>query len=167
MTEVTEGLDEHREFVPLIAAIEHVEEEVEEGKPARLRISSAGLHESLAHGLIPHAVGEGRTVFPVLRKVTGSDAAALEMTHDHKEIGRLTDELERIRDALSRSGPSTAERERMGRVLHQLRETVQRHFEHEEESCFQVLRAELSPEDAREMYEAMERAAADLRRLYE
>ncbi len=167
MTKAGKNLEAHREFVPLIAAIEHVETEAEEGKPAQLRVSAAGLHETLAHGLIPHAVGEGRTVFPVLRKVTGSDTSALEMTHDHKEIGRLTDELERIRDELSKSGLSTAERERMGKVLGELRDTVKRHFEHEEEACFKILKAELSPDDAREMYEAMERAAADLRRLYE
>jgi iron-sulfur cluster repair protein YtfE (RIC family) len=167
MTEADEGLEEHREFVPLIAAIQQAEVEAEEGKPTSLRLSTAGLHETLAHGLIPHAVGEGRTVFPVLRKVTGSDRAAVEMTHDHKEIGRLTDELERIRDELSRAGVSTAERERMSKVLHELRETVQRHFEHEEEACFQVLKAELSPEEAKEMYRAMEQAAADLRKLYE
>jgi iron-sulfur cluster repair protein YtfE (RIC family) len=166
MTE-TEEPEEHREFVPLIAAIEAVKVEAEEGKPAQLRVASAGLHETLAHGLIPHAVGEGRTVFPVLRRVTGSDIAAREMTHDHKEIGRLTDELDRISHELSKAGVSSAERERMGKVLGELRETVQRHFEHEEEACFQVLRAELSPEEAREMYRAMEQAAADLRKLYE
>lgn len=168
MTEGTEKLsDEHREFVPLIAAIEQVESEVEEGKPATLRLSSASLHETLAHGLLPHAVGEGRTVFPVLRRVTGSNEAAVEMTHDHKEIARLTDELDRIREELSKAGADAAERERMGKIVHELRNVVQRHFEHEDEACYSILKTELSPEEAREMFEAMEQTAAELRRLYE
>ena len=58
----------HREFVPLIAAVEKVEESPEEGDALRTR----GAHPSrgLRAGLIPHAVGEGRTVFPVLRRIT-------------------------------------------------------------------------------------------------
>ncbi len=97
MTEAKEGFcEKHGEFVPLIAAIESVEDSVGEAKPGALCVSTASLHESLAHGLLPHAVGEGRTVFPVLRRVTGADEATSTMNRDHNEIGRLTDELERV-----------------------------------------------------------------------
>jgi len=155
----------HREFVPLIAAVERVEASVESGHVG-LHAEAMELHEAFAHGLIPHAVGEGRTVFPVLREITGSGRDSTEMTKDHREISRLTDELERTMDELDRSPGS--ERERALRtVLHDLRTAVAEHFEAEESVCFRILSSELEPEEARSLYDAMEAAAADLRRVYE
>lgn len=159
--------EKHREFVPLIAAIERAEVSVGEAKEASLRLQTAGLHETLTHGLLPHAVGEGRTVFPVLRKVTGTSDASAAMTRDHREIARLTDELEQTRKEISRSGLTPGEQQSLLRVLHDLRDSLQHHFEEEEQICFQVLSAELSPDEARDMCQTMERVAAEVRRLYE
>ncbi len=158
--------EKHREFVPLIAAIERAEVSVGEAKES-FRLHTAGLHETLTHGLLPHAVGEGRTVFPVLRKVTGTSDASVAMTRDHREIARLTDELEQTRKEISRSALTPGEQQSLLRVLHDLRDSLQRHFEEEEQICFQVLSAELSPDEAREMCQTMERVAAEVRRLYE
>lgn len=158
---------EHRRFVPLIAAIERVEDEVGEVKPPSLRIEASGLHETLAHELIPHAVSEGRTVFPVLRRVTGTDEVTREMNRDHKEIARLTDDLERLGTEIAKAGLDTPHERKLRKALHDLRQVVQHHFSEEEQSCFEVLKAELGPDEARAMYEAMERSAAELRSLYE
>jgi len=159
--------DKHAEFVPLIAAIEHAEESVAEGKSIPARVSVTGVHESLAHGLIPHAIGEGRTIFPVLRRITGSAETAVAMNRDHKEIARLTDELERLQNEVIRAGITAKREQSLSRVLHELRTVMQRHFETEEETCFQVLQAELSPEETRAMCDTMERTAAEIRSLYE
>jgi len=168
MAEQNEGLaDKHVRFVPLIAAIAKVEESVEEGKTASLRVSAIGLHESLAHELIPHAVGEGRTVFPVLRRVTGSEEVATQMNREHREIARLTDELERTYHELVRSGMGTAEERELTALLDKLRSTIRQHFEAEEETCFTILKAELDPEEARELCRALDRAAAEVRAAYE
>ena len=156
----------HREFVPLIAAVENAEEGVEEGRPT-FRGEIKGLHEAFAHGLIPHAVGEGRTVFPVLRQVTGSSREATEMTHEHREIARLTDELERVTGDLERSGASRDQQRELRTILHDLRTAVETHFEEEEAVCFRILSSELGPDEARSLYEAMEQASSDLRRVYE
>jgi iron-sulfur cluster repair protein YtfE (RIC family) len=155
----------HREFVPLIAAVERVEMSVEAGDP-RLHKETVDLHEAFAHGLIPHAVGEGRTVFPVLREITGSGRESTEMTKDHREIARLTDELERALAELERSPGGAGERGLRG-VLRDLRTAVEEHFEAEESVCFGILSSELAPDEARSLYEAMEGAAADLRAVYE
>ena len=156
----------HREFVPLIAAVERVEESTDEG--AALRTEAVTLHEAFAHGLIPHAVGEGRTVFPVLRRITGSSREAADMTNEHREIARLTDELERLTDELERTDVGVAAREHALRaVLRDLRTAVRDHFEQEEAVCFRILSSELDPDEGRTLYEAMERAAADLRSVYE
>ena len=159
--------EKHRGFVPLIAAIERIEGEVEETSPWLLRADALGLHEGLAHGLMPHAIGEGRTVFPTLRRVTGKGDASREMLREHREIARLTDELERIVRDVS-PGEASASRERaLHDVLRDLRAAVRDHFEAEEQVCFQVLSAELGPDETRELYEAMERATAEIRRAYE
>lgn len=168
MAKPAEGLaDKHVEFVPLIAAIEKIEETIGEGKAASLRLSTIGLHESLAHGLLPHAVGEGRTVFPVLRRVTGSDEASTEMNREHREIARLTDELERTHLELVRSGMSTADERTLTALLEKLRRAIRQHFEAEEEACFRILKAELEPDEAKELCQAMDRAAAEVRAAYE
>jgi iron-sulfur cluster repair protein YtfE (RIC family) len=166
MSEPADSLCErHREFAPLIAAVEKVEQSPEEG--AALRSEALDLHEAFAHGLIPHAVGEGRTVFPVLRRITGSSRESADMTNEHREIARLTDELERLTDELEASGEAGASERSLRSVLGQLRAAVQTHFEQEEALCFRILSSELEPEEGRALYEAMEQAAADLRRTYE
>ena len=43
----------HREFVPLIAAIDTVEGEIGETSPLLLRAETGPLYETLAHELIP------------------------------------------------------------------------------------------------------------------
>jgi iron-sulfur cluster repair protein YtfE (RIC family) len=158
--------ERHREFVPLIAAVEHVEESVGEDEQM-LTAEVMGLHEAFAHGLIPHAVGEGRTVFPVLRRITGSSRETTEMTREHRDLAGLTDELERLTDELVRSGAGSTRERALRAVLHDLRTTLARHFEEEEAVCFRILSDELGPEEARTLYEAMERTAADLRAMYE
>lgn len=158
---------EHRDFVPLIAAIERVEDSVGGAPAPSLRIEASGLHDTLAHALIPHAVSEGRTVFPVLRRVTGTDRVTREMNKDHKEIARLTDELDRMGGEIAKTGLDTAHERKLRKILHELRAVVQHHLSDEDQSCFEVLRAELGPDEARAMYEAMEKAAAELRSLYE
>jgi len=156
----------HREFVPLIAAIDRVEGEIGESSPLLLRAETGPLHETLAHELIPHAVGEGRTVFPVLRRVTGSDEAAREMLAEHREISRLTDELERIRQELTQAGLGEEGGSEMRRVLDGLKRAIAEHFEQEEKACFEVLRTELSPEEAEDVYASLEEATAAIRRTY-
>ncbi len=113
----------HREFVPLIAAVEKVEESPQEGEA--LRTEALTLHEAFAHGLIPHAVGEGRTVFPVLRRITGSSREAADMTSEHREIARLTDELEQITDELEGADPGNLKERALRSALHDLRAAVE------------------------------------------
>jgi iron-sulfur cluster repair protein YtfE (RIC family) len=158
--------EKHRDFVPLIAAIDRVEGEIEDGSPILLRAETGGLLDTLEHDLIPHAVGEGRTVFPVLRRVTGTDEVTKEMLHEHREIARLTDELERIQGELLKAGLGVEQEAQMRKILTDLRGAVERHFAQEEQACFKVLKTELSPEEAEELYAAMEKATHEIRRTY-
>jgi iron-sulfur cluster repair protein YtfE (RIC family) len=165
-TETPGSLSErHERLVPLAAAIGEAETAVGGSSSHRLLVLTGALEEAMAHDLLPHAVGEGRTVFPVLRRVTGSELKAVELTKQHRELARLTDELDRVRHELGSSGHA-AEQE-LGRILHELRGTLDEHLAAEEEVCFTVLREELTPEEAHEVCAAMERATDEVRRAYE
>ena len=159
--------EKHTRFVPLIAAIDRMEGELEEGKPVLLHAEAGVVHETLEHELLPHAVGEGRTLFPVLRRVTGSTEVTDEMLHAHRKIAHLTDELERIRHELLKAGVGSQQGEQMHALLEELKSTVEEHFEQEEHYCFQVLQKELPPEEAKGLCEALEQATHDVRRTIE
>lgn len=162
----TPGLSErHEHFVPLVAAVREAEATVGGSSPQRLYVLTGALEETMAHELMPHAVGEGRAVFPVLRRVTGSELQAVEMTKQHRELARLTDRLEQLRAALPSAGP-IAEAE-IGRALREIREMLEEHFAAEEEACFTVLKQELDPQEAKQVCDAMERATEEVRRAYE
>ena len=157
--------ERHEHFVPLVTSIGEAEAAVGGSSAQRLLVLTGALEESMAHELMPHAVGEGRSVFPVLRRVTGSELQAIEMTKQHRELARLTDELDRVRLELRTAG-APAERD-LGRILHQLRDILGEHLAAEEEVCFTVLKQELSAEQAHEVCAAMERATEEVRRAYE
>jgi iron-sulfur cluster repair protein YtfE (RIC family) len=165
-TETPGSLSErHEHFVPLVAAVGEAEAAVGGSSPQRLLVITGALEEAMAHDLMPHAVGEGRTVFPVLRKVTGSELKSVEMTKQHRELARLTDELDQARRSLTTAGPPTDAR--LEQILHRLRDVLEEHLAAEEEVCFTVLRSELTPEQAHEVCAAMERATEEVRRAYE
>jgi iron-sulfur cluster repair protein YtfE (RIC family) len=167
MTKPEESLCErHREFVPLIAAIDRVSGELDQGSALLIRSEAGGIHETLSHELLPHAVGEGRTLFPVLRRVTGSTTTTTEMLAEHREISRLTDELERIRLDLSKAGVGAQQESEMRMVLDGLKRAIETHFEQEEQVCFEVLKTELSPEEAEDLYASLEETTAAIRRTY-
>jgi len=160
-------VDKHARFVPLIAAIDRMEGELEEGKPVLLHAEAGVVHETLEHELLPHAVGEGRTLFPVLRRVTGSEEVTGEMLQAHRKIAHLTDELERIRHELLAAGVSSKQGEQMHQLLNELRSTMEQHFEQEEHYCFEVLQRELPTDEAEGLCEALEQATHDVRKTIE
>jgi iron-sulfur cluster repair protein YtfE (RIC family) len=157
--------ERHEHFVPLVTAVGEAEAAVGGSSTQRLLVLTGALEESLAHELMPHAVGEGRAVFPVLRRVTGSELQAVEMTKQHRELARLTDELDEVRGSLGTGG--TSAEAKIERILHRLRDVLGEHLAAEEEVCFTVLRSELTPEQAREVCAAMEQATELVRRNYE
>ena len=164
-------VEKHTRFVPLIAAIDRMEGElegkVEGGSPVLIHAEAGVVHETLEHELLPHAVSEGRTLFPVLRRVTGSSEVTGDMLEAHRKIARLTDELERVRHDLIKAGVSSRQGEQMHALLEELKSTVRSHFEQEEHHCFEVLQKELPPDEAKGLCEALEKATHDVRRTIE
>jgi hypothetical protein len=78
-----------------------------------------------------------RGEIPVLRRITGTDRSATEMTHDHRKITRLTDELEQITDEPERGQGDHGDRAQPPPGTARLpRSMLSEHFGAEESVCF-------------------------------
>lgn len=151
--------DEHRELIPHVEVLRAVADSVGQASIESLGQGVEGVLEFLRHHLIPHAEAEDRALYPVVGKVMGAPAATATMSRDHVEVGRLTDELASLRAELPRTTLDEARARALRRVLYGLYALLKLHFAKEEEVYLPLLDARLSPEAARDMFEAMEEAA--------
>lgn len=168
MTTLKETLhDEHEEFRPYVEAIRDAADAVGDVPASNLRQRLGEIHEFLAHRLIPHAVAEGRTLYPVFREVGGTPEVTVRMNRCHVELGRFTDELERLRKGLVGPEPTRGQERDLRRVLYGLHAVVRGHFEEEEETYRQTVEQSFSRDAAVQILDAMEQAAQEIRELYE
>ncbi len=155
MNTLTQPLrDEHKELIPHIERILEVANSIPEAPIAQIRDGVNEVYEFLAYHLLPHAQAEDAALYPTVQKVLGSPDATRTMSRDHVEVGRYIDELAQLRQNVS--GQSF---KALQRVLYGLYALVKVHFAKEEEVYLPILEQRLSPEEAAEMFEAMERAA--------
>jgi hypothetical protein len=80
------------------------------------------------------------------------------MSRDHVEVGRLTEELARLR-----ASTRPAAGEDLRRVLYGLHALVSAHFAKEEEIYLPLLEDRLSAAEAHALFERMEAAAGEAR----
>ena len=155
MNTLTQPLrDEHKELIPHIERILEVANSIPEAPIAQIRDGVNEVYEFLAYHLLPHAQAEDAALYPTVQKVLGSPDATRTMSRDHVEVGRYVDELAQLRQNVS--GQSF---KALQRVLYGLYALVKVHFAKEEEVYLPILEQRLSPQEAAEMFEAMERAA--------
>lgn len=151
--------DEHKELYP------HIEALKDAGLSVHGNISAASLakidssYTFLATHLMPHAQAEEAALYPLVQKVMGSPYATATMSRDHVEISHLTDELAAIRKGLQEGEIGAAKANELKRILYGLYALVKVHFAKEEEVYLPLLDEKLTDEDARAMFEAMEKAA--------
>ena len=88
-------------------------------------------------------------------------AATATMSRDHVEIGQLTEELASLKMQLSEKTISESQEKALRRVLYGLYAIVKLHLAKEEEIYLPLLDARLTPDEARDMFEAMETAAKE------
>ena len=88
-------------------------------------------------------------------------AATATMSRDHVEIGRLTEELASLKMQISEKSVSESQEKDLRRVLYGLYAIIKLHLAKEEEIYLPLLDARLTPDEAREMFEAMETAAKE------
>ena len=160
MATVTQPLrEEHQHLLPHIEALREAADAVGDLPPADLRRRLDAAYDFLAHHLIPHAEAEDRALYPVVAKLLGTPEATATMSRDHVEVGRLTQELAALQAKLSGQPVSPELARALRRVLYSVYALVKVHFAKEEEVYLPMLDARLSPQEARHMFEAMERAA--------
>ena len=162
MNTLTQPLrDEHKELLP------HIETLKLAGMAVHGTLSQASLDlidDALAFlttHLLPHAQAEEAALYPVVQKVMGSKYGTATMSRDHVEVERLTRELELLRGQVSATEIGAKQANELKRVLYGLYTLVKVHFAKEEEIYLPLLDANLSSEDARAMFEAMEAAAGE------
>lgn len=156
MNTLTQPLrDEHKELIPHIERILEVADSIPDAPLEQIRDGVKEVYEFLAYHLIPHAEAEDAALYPVVQQVLGSPDATRTMSRDHVEVGRYTAELADLQQELS-----TQNFKALQRVLYGLYALVKVHFAKEEEVYLPILEERLSPVEAKEMFEAMERAAS-------
>lgn len=155
MNTLTQPLrDEHKELIPHIERILEVANSIPEAPLEQIKDGVKEVYEFLAYHLIPHAQAEDVALYPAVQKVLGSPDATRTMSRDHVEVGRYIEELAGLQQGLSPQGFKALQR-----VLYGLYALVKVHFAKEEEVYLPILEERLSPEEAKEIFAAMENAA--------
>lgn len=156
MNNLTQPLrDEHKELIPHIEKILEVADSIPEASLEEIRDGVKEVYEFLAYHLIPHAQAEDVALYPTVQKVLGSPDATRTMTRDHVEVGRYIEELAELQQELT-----PRKFKALQRILYGLYALVKVHFAKEEEVYLPILEARLTPDEAKEMFEAMEQAAS-------
>jgi hemerythrin-like domain-containing protein len=156
--------DEHRELLPHIEEIRVVADRVGAVTPDVLRTQIEEVSAFLREHLIPHARAEEAVLYPEVERAMEAPRATASMSRDHAEVAALTAELGEIETRIT-DQVSPAEETDARRVLYGLYALVKLHFTEEEEIYVPVLEDALDPDDAREMFDRMEAAAADARTM--
>lgn len=160
MNTLTQPLrDEHKELYPHITRIRQVAESIDELPANQVRDGVSDVYDFLANHLKPHAEAEEAALYPVVQKAMGSLDATKTMTRDHKEVGLYIEELSSLLTSLTGEPLTKAQIKSLQRVLYGVFGLVSVHFAKEEEVYLPILDQWLTPESAREMFEAMEAAA--------
>jgi len=165
MAGITQPLrDEHKELLPHIEGLRAAADSVGDAPIETVRGKVAGSHEFLVHHLLPHAQAEERALYPVVARLMGAPEATATMSRDHVEVGRLTEELGALRSSMSGAGIDQRQAKALRAVLYGLSALVKVHFAKEEEIYLPILDQRLTEPEARQMFEAMEAAAAEAKR---
>ncbi len=160
MNTLTQPLrDEHKELYPHITRIRQVAESIDELPSNQARDGVAEVYDFLANHLKPHAEAEEAALYPVVQKAMGSPDATKTMTRDHKEVGNFIEELSSLLNSLNSEPLTKVQIKSLQRVLYGVFGLVSVHFAKEEEVYLPILDQWLTPETARDMFEAMEVAA--------
>ncbi|HEX5839248.1 MAG TPA: hemerythrin domain-containing protein [Anaerolineales bacterium] len=148
--------DEHKELIPHIENILRVADSIPDMPLEQIQDGVEEVYDFLAYHLLPHAQAEEAALYPAVQQALGSPNATRTMSHDHIEVGRYIEEL-----AVLRREISPRQFKPLLRVLYGVYALVKVHFAKEEEVYLPILEDRLSTEQAKELFEAMEKAAGE------
>lgn len=162
MATLTQPLrDEHKELMPHVKTLQLAGDSIHEVLTSSDRALIDQAFTFLTHHLIPHAHAEEKALYPVVRKVMGSEQGTATMSRDHVEIEQLTRELGLLRTKLTETKITEKQANALRSVLFGLHAIVKLHFAKEEEVFLPLLDSRLKPEEAQAMFTAMETAAKE------
>lgn len=166
MATITQPLrDEHKELYRQVENLRLAGDVVNESLTTLAHEKIEMAYDFLTHHLIPHAHAEDKALYPMVQKVLGSPQATATMTRDHVEIGRLTQELGSLRVHKTLLSIPFDQAMALRRVLYGLYALIMLHFAKEEEIYLPLLDANLTAEEAREMFEKMNAVAQEAKEL--
>lgn len=148
--------DEHKELIPHIENILRVADSISDLPLEQVQDGVEEVYEFLAYHLLPHAQAEEAALYPAVQRALGSPNATRTMSHDHIEVGRYIEEL-----AVLRREISPRQFKPLLRVLYGVYALVKVHFAKEEEVYLPILEERLSIDQAKDLFEAMEKAAGE------
>jgi len=157
--------DEHQELRPHVERLRQAAEAVGASPTPAFRALLDEVGNFLGSHLIPHAQAEEAALYPVVARLMGAQEATATMRRDHIEIGRLIDELRTLQDQLADATYEPGEAESLRRTLYGLYAVIALHFAKEEEIYLPLLDARLSAGEAHEMFQRMEQAAVEAKRI--
>lgn len=133
---------------------------------AALREKVDHAYAFLADNLLPHATAEDKALYSVVGRAIGAEMATKTMSRDHVEVGRLTEELGRLRQAIGTGTLDERTKNELRQVLYGLYIVVKLHLTKEEEIYLPLLDEQLDEAGARELFEAMEEAATTVKAVH-
>lgn len=159
--------EEHVAFRPHLERIERLADAVGELSPTDLRSRLEEVDDFLAHTLMPHAVAEGRVLFPLFRAEGGEPTIGVRMTQCHVQLGKLLDELEGLIPVLDVPGGRVGSERDLRRVLYSIHALLTAHLAETDQDVQPLLDAALPEDERRALFEAVETCAREVADLYE
>jgi hypothetical protein len=159
----------HEEHVALgrrIDEIRAVADAVGVLTPAELARRVQDVHGFLAYTLLPHAVAEGRVLFPVVRGAEGEQVVTVGLSQCHGRLAAMTDELEHVASHLGKEADPELERS-VRRLLYGIHALAAAHLTEMEVELDPVLSRHLSVEAREQLFEAIDRCADEVRAIYD
>jgi iron-sulfur cluster repair protein YtfE (RIC family) len=146
--------EEHAHLMPQIRAVGETGDLVGEAPTRDVRRAVAGVHRFLTTRLLPHADVEELVLYPVVARLMGAADPTPDLSRDHVQIRRLTDELGKLRSGMGDSSGDPPQAAALRGVLHDLYALITTHFA-KEERVYPLLERRLSADEANQLYIAM------------
>lgn len=166
MSMITQPLrEEHRELLKDVELLRVTADSIIEENLAAETLSGIDTCiDLLIKTVIPHALAEDRSIYPVLQKIMGSSHATEVMSHDHMVISNLTRELSYLRTRIPGEVATPEQMLSLRRVLYGLHILIKTHIDKEEEHYIPLFEENLQPEEFEYMMESLQIAQAEVRK---
>jgi hypothetical protein len=158
--------EEHARFTRQLDRIAAVADAVGTLTPDELMREVQDIHGFLAYTLLPHAVAEGRVLFPVVRGTGEEPVVTVAMNQCHRSLSAMTDELEHVASHLGRRADPELERN-VRRLLYGIHALATAHLDQLEAEVDPILSRRLSVEARVQLFEALDRCADEARAIYD